>query len=189
MPPSMPSVGRSARWAKSYAVMTDLVSFTRMPVHVQNLATTSSSFCIPAGVAVLRVRSSAKPRPEVRRPLTVLKPTPDWRKPIRRALNTRLKSTGRQDVALLGAPSEKHRRRPAIWHVCLIVCSFIQIAQQIYVRDIQLGQPAPNCCTVDRVECVLEINIYLILLVWMSQSQFHKYNQNVCALYIVLLSF
>ena len=37
-----------------------------------------------------------------------------------------------------------------------------QTAQQIYVRDIQLGQPAPNCCMVDGVECVLEINIYHI---------------------------
>ena len=40
----------------------------------------------------MSVRSTAKPRLEVRRPMTVQKPIPDRRKPIGSALKTRLKS-------------------------------------------------------------------------------------------------
>ena len=50
--------------------------------------------------------------------------------------------------------------KSASW--CAPSYSLPRTAQQIYVRDIQFSQPAPNCCMVDGVECVLEINIYHI---------------------------
>ena len=74
--------------------MTDFASFTRIPDHLQNLDTTSSSRCIPADVAVVRATSSANPLLFALSPFTVLKPTPDRRRPVRSALKTMLKSVG-----------------------------------------------------------------------------------------------
>jgi hypothetical protein len=74
--------------------MTDFDSFTFIPDHSQKRETTCISFCIPAAVLVETAISSANPLLFGLSPNTVLTPTPDWRRPIRSALKTRLKSSG-----------------------------------------------------------------------------------------------
>jgi hypothetical protein len=79
---------------KSKAVIKDFTSLTRIPDHAQKEDVTDRRRDIPAAEPVVRARSSAKPRHEVRSPVIVLCPMPVDLRASSSALKKRLKSSG-----------------------------------------------------------------------------------------------
>ena len=88
------SVGSSSRAAKSYAVMTDLISLIRIPDQAQKSDTTCKRRDMPEDDSQTSVRSSANPLAGLRSPDTIRTPTPQALRASRRALNSMLKSRG-----------------------------------------------------------------------------------------------